>query len=169
MTILLHSTAVGVFADREKAEGAIGALHRAGFASEQIGIAIHDRTETTGAKSPVELSSREVDVTLGAVTGALGGVVLAAATVWYALDFIPMWLAIGAGAIVGAVGGGMTGAWASMDIPPEEVEFLERDVKAGHAVVTVRADERMQEADAILRRCGAHHVGHSRERPTAAA
>lgn len=169
MTVLLHTTAIGVFDNREKADVAIDALHRLGFTSEQIGIAIHDHAATPGARSRVDLSSRKVDVTVGAMTGALVLGMFAAAAVWYALVFIPIWLAIGVGAVVGAVGCGLLAAWASMDISPEEAAFLEHEIKAGHAIVTVWANGRMDEADRILRRCGAYHVSHSGQRPVAAA
>jgi hypothetical protein len=60
MTAVLPTTAVGVFRDRDQAEGALADLRRAGFRDDQIGVAGRQEqapadaaTEAPGTRRPV--------------------------------------------------------------------------------------------------------------------
>jgi hypothetical protein len=58
----------------------------------------------------------------------------------------------------GAAAGGVVGALVGLGIPEEEARYYESELKIGRTLVTVKADDRFADADAILRRCGAYDV-----------
>jgi hypothetical protein len=165
-----RTTIAGLFAEREAAERAINDLKDAGFAGDQIGVAMRDRTaqgelaEDTGTKAAE-----------GATTGALGGGVLGGLVGFLvgigalAIPGIGPVVAGGAlatafglgggtavaGAGIGAAAGGIAGALVGMGIPDEEAKHFETGFRAGGVLVTVRAQEKAMDALAILERNGA--------------
>lgn len=63
------------------------------------------------------------------------------------------------GAALGAVTGGLLGAFTRMGIAEDEAHLYRRELEAGHMLVTVQAEpERVQEIRDILRRDGATNV-----------
>jgi len=61
-------------------------------------------------------------------------------------------------AAAGAAAAGVTGALIGMGIPKEEAEFYESELKSGRTIVTVNADGRRNEAQAILQRFGGYDI-----------
>lgn len=161
MASIQRQTAVGVFPNREDAERAVDALHRAGFSDKQIGLAArdgdkHERMQTTGG---TDTKADEGGIT-GALAGAGIGGVLGAAAVGLIPGIGPV-IAAGAlagilgGAAAGAATGGLVGWLSGQGIPEEEAREYESEFKAGRTLVTVQADGRYDEAVAILQRSGA--------------
>jgi hypothetical protein len=63
------------------------------------------------------------------------------------------------GAALGAVTGGLLGAFTDMGIPEDEAHLYRHELEAGHMLVTVQAEpERVQEVMDILHRNGATNV-----------
>jgi hypothetical protein len=125
---------VGVFQDRTLADSAVQELKRAGFDDEQIGYAIKTPDGGHVVDPPRQLGGQ--GFAGGALLGVLGG------------------------AAVGGATGGILGALAAMGIPEEEATRYEGEFQAGRILVTVRADERSDEARAILDRHGGRDVRH---------
>ncbi len=160
----------GLFKEREDAIAAIDGLKDAGFDPNNVGVAMHDRTEQgelaeeTGTKAST-----------GAATGALGGGLLGGALGLLvgigalAIPGIGPVLAGGAlatafglgggtavaGAGIGAAAGGLLGALVGMGIPEAEARHFEEGFRAGGVLVTVNAGPRAADAVAILERHGA--------------
>jgi hypothetical protein len=165
-----RETVAAVFDDRADAERAISALKDMGYAADQIGVALRDRSaqgelvEETGT-----------NVAGGAATGAVGGGLLGGLVGWLvgigalAIPGIGPVVAGGAlatafgvaggtavaGAGIGAATGGVLGALVGMGIPEEEARHFERGFHAGGTLVTVRAaGGRAGEAADVLRAYG---------------
>ena len=62
------------------------------------------------------------------------------------------------GAALGAATGGIIEALRSLDIPEEEARHYQKELEAGHVVITVQAQSGYADALQILRRNGAHDV-----------
>ncbi len=165
-----RSTIAGLFHEREGAERAINDLKDAGFAADQIGVAMRDRTaqgelaEDTGTKAAQGATSGALGGgLLGGVVGFLVGVgALAIPGVGPVVAGGMLASALGmgggtalAGAGIGAAAGGIVGALVGMGIPEEEAKHFETGFKAGGALVTVNAAARAMDAMAILERNGA--------------
>jgi len=155
------STAVGVFASRSAAEQAVHELHRAGFHADQLGImARNEVVPSPEDDAAVTASGAALGAAGGGVLGAIAGFIVVSGV----LPGVGPFLAGGSLAIllgsaaVGAATVGIVGALAAAQIPEEEAHFYEREVKAGHTIVTVQAEDRHAEAELILRRCGALDV-----------
>lgn len=165
-----RETVASTFADRDDALRAIEALKDAGFTSDQIGVALRDRT---AQGEMVEESGTHAAE--GAATGAVGGGLLGGIVGWLvgigalAIPGIGPIVAGGAlasafgiaggtalaGAGIGAVAGGVVGALVGMGIPEEEARYFESGFRAGHTLVTVTAGAgRATEAVDILRAYG---------------
>jgi len=169
MTVTNRSAVVGVFDTREQGQRAVEELHRAGFSDNEITMVMHHRKDGTVEVTDLD-AAKAAQVTgenkagegaaVGAVAGGLGGGALA-----LALGMIPgvgpvlTWgtamaaTMFGIGAAAGGATGGIVGALIGMDIPEEEARYYEKELKAGRVLVGVHSD-RMQEAQAILDRCG---------------
>jgi hypothetical protein len=164
-------TVAGLFPDRDRAEQAIAALQAAGFAGDQIGVALRERTA-----QGVLLEETDTQVAEEAAsTGALGGGLLGGLTgllIGLGALAIPglgpvvaggvLATAFGvaggtavAGAGIGAAAGGLLGALAGLGIPEPEARYFETGFRAGQVLVTVEAGARVLEAMAILDRHGA--------------
>ena len=165
-----RSTVAAIFQDRTQAERAIDSLRTAGFAGDQIGVALRDRRET--GELVEETGTNAVE---GAVSGALGGGLLGGVAGFLvglisalAIPGIGPIVAGGAlasalgaaggtavaGAGIGAAAGGLVGALSGMGIPEEEARQLETGFRAGGVLVTVNAGHRATEALGILQRNG---------------
>ncbi len=157
MTAIKLSTAVGVFHNRIDAQDAIQDLVDAGFARDKIGLVVRDDPPPE-APAPEEARTVEGGVA-GALTGGSLGAILGAAAM-----FIPgigpvigagLLIAAAGGAAAGAVAGGLVGALLTLGISKDEAQHLENEVQAGRTLVTVRADDRHDQAVTILRTHGA--------------
>ena len=110
--------------------------------------------------TPTDIARKREDEATGAVTGGIvGGVVGIAASLL--LPFIGPAIAGGAviaalgGAALGAVAGGFLGTFVSMGVPEEHARQYEQEFKTGRTIVTVKTDDRQQDALNILQRNGA--------------
>ena len=156
---------VGVFGDRADAERAVDELQRSGFRDEQIGFARRDdrKHEPEGGTAMPRGKEAEAGegMTTGALTGSVVGGLLGAAVAGLIPGIGPV-LAGGilasalGGAAVGAAAGGLLGVLTNLGVPEEEGRYYEQEFQAGRTIVTVKADDRHQEAEAILRRFGAY-------------
>ncbi len=112
---------------------------------------------------PGDVSRQREDEATGAVTGGIvGGVIGVVAGLL--LPFIGPAIAGGAliaalgGAALGAIAGGFMGAFVSMGVPEEQARQYEQEFKAGRTIVTVKTDDRQQDALNILSNNGAIYV-----------
>ena len=120
-----------------------------------------DDSQTQDAEAvPAAVSRQREDEATGAVTGGIvGGVIGVAAGLL--LPFIGPAIAGGAviaalgGAALGAVAGSFLGVFVSMGVPEEQARQYEQEFKAGRTIVTVKTDDRQQDALDILNRNGA--------------
>jgi hypothetical protein len=144
---------------------AIEALKDAGFRSDDIGLLMQDRERAREMAEETGTKAGE-----GAATGALAGGVLGGLAGWLvgigalAIPGFGPFIAAGAlgtaltGAAIGAGVGAVAGALIGMGIPEDEAHWYEQEVKGGRTLVTVKADGRYAEAQALLRRHGAYDV-----------
>jgi len=165
MTTTERSTVVGVFRDREDAREAIEALKDDGFNPDTISILSPDKqaTQTIAEDTGTHAGA-------GAATGALAGGVLGGLGGWLlgigalAIPGVGPFIAAGAfaaalgGAAIGAGVGAIAGALMGMGVPEEHAEYYEGEAKAGKTLVTVRALERYDDAQRILRDHGAYDI-----------
>lgn len=160
-------TVVGVFDQRDDAERAIRELKDAGFAGDQIGIAMRDRDAQGQLVEETGTHAAE-----GAVTGAVGGGILgglAGLLIGIGALAIPgigpvvaggaLATAFGttagtavAGAGIGVAAGGIVGALVGMGVPEEEAHYFETGFRSGGILVSVDAKGRAMEAQNILER-----------------
>lgn len=165
-----QATVVGVFHDQEHARAAVHELRQAGFAEDRIGMIVRDHT--TGREIRADWQAGHPDYTdsnmaAGAATGAATGAGIGA--LWalgIAAGVLPVvgpviaggiFASIIASAAGAAVVGGLVGALVGLGVPEEEAAFYESEVTSGRTVVFVQADERVDEAQAILVRHGAYN------------
>jgi uncharacterized protein (TIGR02271 family) len=161
-----HSTIVGVFEDRQKAQQAVNELKRAGFLDSQIGVAGRDYkgdrlvAGTGGEEETYAAEGAMAGVATGAGLGALWGLGILAGV----LPAIGPAIAGGtlatilSSAAAGAATAGLAGALLGLGMSKEEAEFYEAEFKSGRTIVTVNASGRESEATAILRRFGGYDI-----------
>jgi len=160
-----RTTVVGVFEDRQHANEAVSELLRAGFRQDQIGVAMR---HTEGAFAETAKGDEGSHAGTGAVAGVLAGLGLGAlAGLGVLSGVIPVvGPAIAAGtlgvvlsnAAAGAGLAGLVGALIGAGIPEEEAKYYHQEFEAGRTIVTVTANNRADEATAILRRHGAYDM-----------
>ena len=127
----------------------------------QNGVA-GNMTDRTGETVPGdERRIREEEAT-GAFTGGIVGGVLGAAV---ALLIPVLGPAFAGGILVtvfsaalGAVTGGFLGVFAAMGVPEEQAYHYEQEFKAGRTIITVKTEDRQQDALDILYRNDAHYA-----------
>jgi len=162
-----HATVVGVFEDRQQADRAVDALHRAGFREEQIGVALrHDQGEFD--EDALSDAGDESRAGTGAMTGALAGLGFGAlAGLGVLSGVIPViGPAIAGGtlgviltnAAAGAGLGGLAGALAGAGVPEDEAHYYQGEFEAGRVIVTVHAENRPSEALAIMNQYDAYDM-----------
>jgi len=165
-------SAVGVFAELEPARRAVAELRQAGFREDQVGVMTRAPEVVKGELTVVDKDSKLPEgAVLGAAAGAGLGALWAVGVATVGLPVLGPALAGGvlvsalAGVAEGAAVGGVVGALVGFGIPTEEARHYETQVAAGRTLVTVHADERHDEAVAILQR----HGGSEWQLPTASA
>ena len=159
-----HTTAVGVFEDRQHAQQAVNELRRAGFREDQIGVAVRDGQSVEGAK---DVHGKGSKAAVGAATGVAAGAGIGA--LWGIGIIAGLLPAIGpaiaggtlatilSSAAAGAAAAGLAGALIGLGIPEEEAKYYEKEVAAGRSLVTVRTDGRYDEAWDVMNRHGAYN------------
>ncbi|HEX6483672.1 MAG TPA: hypothetical protein VF043_32910 [Ktedonobacteraceae bacterium] len=154
MAMTQDSLAIGVFRDPTQARHAIDELKRAGYSDQEIGYLTRVGTEEVGD-----------DVVDSAATGALeGGILggLVGAAVSLLIPGIGPFVAGGilaatlGAAGIGALAGSLIGILTGMGVPEEEARFYQRELEAGHTIVTVKSPGDYNDALIILRRNGAY-------------
>jgi len=154
-----RNTAVGVFQDLIHAEHAVEELRQSGFGADQIGFVVPDAAAEDVEPPPADPGTKTgevaavgvgVGVALGAILGAvLSNVILPGIGPVVVGGLLAATLG---GAAVGAASGGVVGALVGMSVPEEEARHYEREFHSGCTLLTVRADDRYEEAVAVLRR-----------------
>ncbi|HVX12203.1 MAG TPA: hypothetical protein VHC22_13565 [Pirellulales bacterium] len=162
MSTVQHTVAVGIFDKVRMAQQAVEELRAADFMEKEIGL-IARRVEVT--QIPEEPSDRQQRTADGALGGILTGAGLGG--LWAIGIEVELLPAIGelvlggifnglmAGAVAGGAAGGIVGTLIAAGMARERAKHYEEHVQAGRVIVTVRTDERYDEALAILRANGA--------------
>ncbi|OWK39745.1 general stress protein [Fimbriiglobus ruber] len=164
--MMTHETVVGAFDNRERAREAIQGLKSAGFSDDQLGILTQDQStrvvgERAAAADETPSSHWEEGTGIGAAAGAATGLGIGLAV---AAGLVPplgpiiaggtliaLLASAGAGATVGSVVGGLIG----LGVPEDEASYYEEEFRSGRTLVTVRTENRAEEARSILNQHGA--------------
>lgn len=167
---LNRTVAVGVFRDQSQAQQALRELKQQGFTDEQIGVAArHEGDLPEGGDDLNQGTEAGTGAGIGAATGLGVGGLWGLGIMAGILPAIGPAIAGGALATVltsaaaGAATGGLLGALAGMGVPEDEAEYYQGEFERGGTLVTVRADQRYDEARDILQRFGAYDVHSQRE------
>ena len=157
-----HNTSlVAIFDILRLAQQAVEELRAAGFMEEQIGLMA---STVEVVQLPNESSEEEEEVEEGALNGIVAGAGLGSLfAIGVEVELLPaigelllggFFTTLFAGAIAGAAAGGLVGALIKAGFHHEVAEKVERAVRAGRTMITVRTDDRSEEAMAILRSNG---------------
>jgi hypothetical protein len=159
-TVVQRWAVVGVFDDHHLAGQAVNELCRAGFAKEQIDVAVPRaggcRGHSVGEAYPKESLGRSSDARLGALIGGdlldavIPGSDPAGAAGWGKLA---SWVPPAGQDVVGFVGN-LLGA----GISEPEARYYRDEWEAGRTVITVASGRRSREAITILRRHGSYDM-----------
>jgi hypothetical protein len=165
-----HRTVViGVFEDRSRAQQAVDELRRLGFAEDQIGVA-YRAADSNGEIDPDFRSTlpHESYADEGAVAGGIAGAGIGGLwAIGIAAGVLPaIGPAIAGGVLasllastaVGAVTGGVVGALLGLGVPEDEAHYYEGEFRSGRTLVTVKADDRYDEAHEVLAEYGAYDI-----------
>ncbi len=156
-TTTKRSHYVGVFDDRNDAELAARDLREKGFKDDQIGYAWRDeqgKPQHEGNKSgELAASGAGTGVVLGGIIGAAAALLIPGIGPVVSGGLLAAALAGGAtGAVAGAAAGGIAGALLGLGIPDVEAKYYDQQFRDGRTLMTVRADERYNDASDIVRR-----------------
>jgi uncharacterized protein (TIGR02271 family) len=163
-----RATAVGVFENRQEAQRAVQELKRLGFRDDQIGIAHKeegsDSTSTAEGGESYASEGALAGAATGAGIGALWGLGIAAGILPAIGPVIAggTLAAILASAATGAAAATLVGAMIGMGIPEDEAKYYEGELHSGRTVVTVKAESRYDEAQAVLSRFNGYDM-HARK------
>lgn len=156
MAMTQKNIAVGVFQENDQARKAIDELRRAGFTNDEIGYLAHARLEGQSEATAANVATGMVE------GGVLGGVLGAVATL-----LIPgigpavaggILAATFSGAALGAAAGGLIGSFVRIGIPEKDARFYQKELQAGHVIVTVTTagEDSYDDALAIMRANGSY-------------
>jgi uncharacterized membrane protein len=156
MAITQNSVAVGVFSDLDQAKRALEALRMAGFGENETGFL----SRALAAETTNDVAA---DAASGAVRGGVVGGVLGAAAALLIPGFGPaiaggILVATLGGVAIGAAAGGVVNALMNMGIVENDARSYQRELEAGHTIVTVKTSTALEEAAQILREQGATNV-----------
>lgn len=150
---------VGMFRNRTDAEAAIRDLRRAGFAEEQIGVAMQDQPQQ---EELAEHNSNQV--AQGVATGAVSGGILGGLIGLIGSLLIPglgpvvvggLLAATLTGVGLGAAAGGLLGALVGMGVPETDVRHFEAGLRTGRVLLAVNAPTQTNVVLDIFGRYGA--------------
>jgi uncharacterized protein (TIGR02271 family) len=164
-----RTVAVGVFRDQSKAQQAIRELKQRGFTEEQIGVTAKHEGNLSEESGTSTDTHADTGAGIGAATGLGVGGLWGLGIMAGVLPAIGPAIAGGAlatlltSAAAGAATGGLLGALAGMGIPEDEAEYYSGEFERGGTIVTVRADNRYDEARGILQQFGAYDIQSQRE------
>jgi uncharacterized membrane protein len=145
---------VALFPRSSQAHAAIEDLRQAGFALEQIGIAVQDRPGPPPSATDAENHTEEATVgaITGGVLGSLAGLIGSLLIPGLGPVLVGGVMASLVGAGVGAATGGIVGALAGVGVSEHEARYFDAGLRAGGTLVTVSAGARTDEALAMLQR-----------------
>jgi hypothetical protein len=153
------STIAGVFNTTSDARKAFDELRKQGFTENHIGVIGRDdnvRHEITGSSE----QEATAGATAGAVTGAGIGLLWGFGVVANLIPAVGPAIAAGtfaalaSSAAAGAATLGVAGALIGWGMSSEDASYYESEVKSGRILLTVHAEGRRDEAEAIIRRNG---------------
>jgi len=169
MAVNMNSTIVGVFETPENAQGAVKELAKRGLTDAQIGVASHDYSDKTGAKTR-RLEGQESEsyagegattgLAAGAGVGALWGLGILAGVIPAIGPAIAggTLAAILSSAAAGAAAAGIAGGLIGLGISKDEAEFYENEYRAGKTIVTATAMGREEEVRQVFQEWGAYDM-----------
>ncbi|HEU5287054.1 MAG TPA: hypothetical protein VFV20_01500 [Candidatus Limnocylindria bacterium] len=162
---------VGVFDDRNDAELAARDLREGGFKDDDIGYAWRDdagKTHQEGNKAgEMAASGAGTGVVLGGIIGAAAALLIPGVGPVVSGGLLASALAGAAtGAVAGGVAGGVTGALVGLGIPEDEAKYYDSQLREGRTLMTVRAEDRFDEAGDIVRRRRGYDYTTRGDRPT---
>jgi hypothetical protein len=165
-TTAVRTTVVGVFPNRGQAQQAVSELRRLGFREDQIGVLGRESVAAGATEASTTAKTGHSKAVEGAATGVAAGAGVGA--LWALGIAAGMLPAIGpviaggllASVLASAAGGaaiaGLVGALVGLGIPEEEAKYYEGEVKAGHTLVTVKAEGRVDEVRGLFAQYGAY-------------
>jgi len=165
----VQTAVVGVFDSIEFARDAVRDLVQSRFRDDQIGvIAPNNERLNADPDNLLETDGRAANMAAGATAGiAAGASVGALWAIGIAAGLLPAIGPVIAGGVLasvlasaagGAAVAGVLGGLIGMGIPEEEARYYEAEFHAGRTLVTVQAEGRIEDAQAILRKHGAYDV-----------
>jgi hypothetical protein len=155
---------VGIFETRAQAVVAVDHLWHAGFAQEDVGLAAPGEPVRV-AHTPT--GEAELIAARGAVGWAVAGGAVGAVAGALVAGLIPgigpviaggLLGSVVTGAAAGAAAGTFAGPFLALGFSDTDARKMAGGVRAGHTVVVVRTDDRIAEAERILRECAAFDV-----------
>jgi hypothetical protein len=159
---------VGTFLERVDAQRAVNQLRQANFREDQIGIITRTEAGIPPAEVPAADAATHSKIVEGTAIGAATGAGLGA--VWalgIAAGVLPAVGPIIVGGLLasvlasaggaGAVGT-VLGALMGLGVSEEEARYYEGEFATGRTLVTVRPEDRFEEAETILRNNGAYDM-----------
>ena len=161
-TATVHSTTVGVFANRESAERVIADLKKDGYRDDQIGLVARDASGKTVKTDGAGKTNAGEGAAIGAAAGAGAMALGSLAMSFGVIPVIGPILAVGplAAALISAAGGaaagGLVGALVGWGIPEEDAKYYEGEVKAGRYLVTLDRGNRSEDPWPIFTRHGGY-------------
>ncbi len=159
MSLEDRDVVVGIFDDPGRAEEAYEALDRAGFGG-QIGYLRPTPQSGQGVALGTDDSKMAEGAVAGAAVGGIGGALAGAALAGLIPGIGPV-IAVGTlaavlgGAAAGATSTALFGAALGAGFTEDEAKAYEGEFRRGHALVTVRSSDRLDEARRILEEHGA--------------
>jgi hypothetical protein len=156
-------TVIGIFGNRERVLCAVGALAKARFSEDEIGVALRGEPHTALEKQAKVAQGAWRGVVEGGVVGgllgAVSGLFVPGVSPVVASGLLGTALAGAAlGASTGAVARRLLGTLTGLGVPEDEACYYNDQVKAGRIIVMTRANGRHDEAHQISRQCGAFDV-----------
>ena len=144
----MASTLVGLFDDRDAAQGAVSDLISAGISRDKISVVANDGSGGTTTQSVDESGNLAAagagsGATSGAVVGGVAGLLIGLG--FTVLPIAGILLAgpiagLIAGAASGAVTGGVVGGLIGLGIPKEHAELYAEGIRRGGTLVTVQTE-----------------------------
>jgi thymidine phosphorylase len=156
MSLTQGNIAVGVFHEPAQARQALQELRQAGYSDEEIGYLARATATEPDATTATSIATSAAE---GGIAGGLLGAAVALLIPGFGLAIAGgILVATLSGAALGAAAGGIIDALRSLDIPEEEARHYQKELEAGHIVITVKAQSGYADALQILQRNGAHDV-----------
>ena len=143
----MATTLVGLFDDRDAAQGAVNDLISAGISRDKVSVVASDSsgaTTTTDADGNLAAEGATSGISSGAVVGGIAGLLIGAGfTVLPIAGFLLAGPIAGliAGAAAGAATGGVIGGLIGLGIPEEHAELYAEGIRRGGTLVTVQAED----------------------------